>query len=173
MTARKKKEFSFSSILGNKIIKKSHDNYSNVSTNNHLGNKIVGLYFSSSWCSPCRKFTPVLKKFYKEYHLEHNFEIILIPYHEENNTEYYNYFNEMPWYSYSHRNTHGISQLIKYYQCVSVPSLIFINNYGHVIHKVIDYQEREKIIVNPWLLPFFKKQKNNSVSKKSRKKKYH
>ncbi|EMP36292.1 Nucleoredoxin-like protein 2 [Chelonia mydas] len=25
-----------------------------------LQNKIVGLYFSAGWCSPCRDFTPVL-----------------------------------------------------------------------------------------------------------------
>lgn len=169
MTTRKKKDFCFSSILGNKIIKQSQDKYSHVSTNNHLRDKIVGLYFSSSWCPPCRTFTPALIKFYKEYHLEHNFEIILIPYHETNDTEYYNYFKKMPWYSYSHTDISSITQLVKYYKCVSVPSLIFIDNNGQVIHRIIDYQEREKIIINPWLLPFFKKQ-NNSVSKKSKKK---
>ena len=27
-----------------------------------LGGKIVGLYFSASWCPPCRKFSPELSK---------------------------------------------------------------------------------------------------------------
>ncbi|XP_030423561.1 nucleoredoxin-like protein 2 isoform X2 [Gopherus evgoodei] len=31
-----------------------------------LQNKIVGLYFSAGWCSPCRDFTPVLCDFYSE-----------------------------------------------------------------------------------------------------------
>ncbi|XP_041435917.1 nucleoredoxin like 2 L homeolog isoform X1 [Xenopus laevis] len=31
-----------------------------------LQNKIVGLYFSASWCSPCRDFTPILCDFYTE-----------------------------------------------------------------------------------------------------------
>uniref|UniRef100_K7GEY8 Nucleoredoxin like 2 n=1 Tax=Pelodiscus sinensis TaxID=13735 RepID=K7GEY8_PELSI len=31
-----------------------------------LQNKIVGLYFSAGWCSPCRDFTPLLCDFYTE-----------------------------------------------------------------------------------------------------------
>ncbi|RMC18997.1 hypothetical protein DUI87_03596 [Hirundo rustica rustica] len=31
-----------------------------------LQNKVVGLYFSAGWCSPCRDFTPVLCNFYVE-----------------------------------------------------------------------------------------------------------
>ncbi|KFO95471.1 Nucleoredoxin-like 2, partial [Calypte anna] len=31
-----------------------------------LQNKVVGLYFSAGWCSPCRDFTPVLCDFYTE-----------------------------------------------------------------------------------------------------------
>ncbi|XP_029767549.1 nucleoredoxin-like protein 2 isoform X2 [Terrapene carolina triunguis] len=31
-----------------------------------LQNKIVGLYFSAGWCSPCRDFTPILCDFYSE-----------------------------------------------------------------------------------------------------------
>lgn len=31
-----------------------------------LQNKVVGLYFSAGWYSPCRDFTPVLCDFYTE-----------------------------------------------------------------------------------------------------------
>jgi len=31
-----------------------------------LQNKVVGLYFSAGWCSPCRDFTPLLCDFYAE-----------------------------------------------------------------------------------------------------------
>lgn len=31
-----------------------------------LQNKVVGLYFSAGWCSPCRDFTPVLCDFYTD-----------------------------------------------------------------------------------------------------------
>ena len=65
----------------------------------------------------------------------------MIPYHETNDTEYYNYFkNAMV---IIHIQISHITQLVKYYKCVSVPSLIFIDNNGQVIHRIIDYQERE------------------------------
>ena len=38
----------------------------------------VAIYYSASWCPPCRQFTPVLDKFYKENKTEGNFEILLV-----------------------------------------------------------------------------------------------
>lgn len=48
----------------------------------NIDHKKVGLYaiyFSASWCPPCRKFTPELLRFYAEHRKTHkNFEIILV-----------------------------------------------------------------------------------------------
>ena len=41
-----------------------------------LKNKYIGLYFSASWCGPCRSFTPELIKF-RNQHAE-NFEVVLV-----------------------------------------------------------------------------------------------
>ena len=38
----------------------------------------VAVYYSASWCPPCRQFTPVLDKFYNENKIEGNFEILLV-----------------------------------------------------------------------------------------------
>ncbi len=48
-----------------------------------LQNKVVGLYFSAGWCSPCRDFTPLLCDFYTELVEEAQppapFEVVVIP----------------------------------------------------------------------------------------------
>ena len=41
-----------------------------------LKDKYVGLYFSASWCGPCRSFTPELIKFRNQH--QENFEVVLI-----------------------------------------------------------------------------------------------
>lgn len=44
-----------------------------------LKGKIVGVYFSASWCPPCRAFTPQLVEFYNKVRkIGGNFELILV-----------------------------------------------------------------------------------------------
>ena len=38
----------------------------------------IAIYYSASWCPPCRQFTPVLDKFYKDNKKDGNFEILLV-----------------------------------------------------------------------------------------------
>lgn len=40
--------------------------------------KYVVLYFSASWCPPCKKFTPNLVKFYNDHAAKANFDVILV-----------------------------------------------------------------------------------------------
>lgn len=37
-----------------------------VDAGEHLKGKIVVLYFSASWCGPCRQFTPIMKELYQQ-----------------------------------------------------------------------------------------------------------
>ena len=42
--------------------------------------KMIGLYFSGSFCGPCKNFTEYLKMFYEEINCDgYNIEIVLVP----------------------------------------------------------------------------------------------
>ena len=88
------KKFRFSHILGPVL----RHGEKIVNTDLHLHNKIVCLYFSASWCPPCRGFTPELIKFYNKYHRSKNFEIVFIS-RDKTNSEYLKYYKKMPWLS--------------------------------------------------------------------------
>jgi thiol-disulfide isomerase/thioredoxin len=62
-----------------------------------LEGKVVGLYFSASWCPPCKRFTPVLAEAYK--HLQKDgkpFEVVFVSLDNDPNA-YANYLRAMPW----------------------------------------------------------------------------
>jgi len=84
-----------------------------------LSNKIILLYFSASWCTPCKQFTPTLSNFYtimkskvlsrresrigKQGDVEEkdvvddDFEVIFLS-SDYLNHSYKSYASEMPWY---------------------------------------------------------------------------
>ncbi|KAI9124997.1 hypothetical protein K1719_003613 [Acacia pycnantha] len=62
-----------------------------------LKGKRVGLYFSASWCPPCRRFTPTLKEMYnKEVSSKGDFEIVYVSADNADNG-FKGYFSKMPW----------------------------------------------------------------------------
>lgn len=60
--------------------------------------RYFALYYSASWCGPCRAFTPKLKKFYATHRGRGEFEVILISTdRNENSMMRYMKKAEMPW----------------------------------------------------------------------------
>ncbi|KAM4053918.1 nucleoredoxin-like protein 2 [Anomaloglossus baeobatrachus] len=102
-----------------------------------LQNKIVGLYFSAGWCSPCRDFTPVLCDFYTELVQEANqpapFEIVFIS-SDKSAEDMVEYMNQMhgdwlalPWHNpYKH-------DLKNKYKITAIPKLVIVKQNGEVI----------------------------------------
>lgn len=59
---------------------------------------IILLYFSASWCPPCRKFTPILIDFYNNFCKSNNIEIVFIS-SDQDIPSFNEYFKKMPWCS--------------------------------------------------------------------------
>lgn len=98
-----------------------------------LNGKYVGLYFSASWCGPCRSFTPKLAKF-KEIHKE-SFEVVLIG-SDGSSKAQANYMKKykMPWFAL--KNQSDVARDISLsLQVKFIPYLVILDSDGNVITK--------------------------------------
>lgn len=104
-------------------------------------NSLIGLYFSGHWCPPCNHFTPQLLNFYNAVNKEKKqIEIIFIS-HDEDEIEFQEYYNEMPWAAVPY-DFEGREDISESFNIVGIPSLIVINNKG----KLLDLQGKSSII---------------------------
>ncbi|MFP6854514.1 MAG: thioredoxin-like domain-containing protein, partial [Opitutales bacterium] len=96
-----------------------------------LQGKHLGLYFSASWCPPCRTFTPKLIKFRNERLMD--FEVILVGMDRsrEDQRAYVDDY-DMPWPSLPH-DSESLSKLKALFGIKSIPTLIILSPDGVVV----------------------------------------
>lgn len=106
-----------------------------VSAEKALTGKIVAVYFSASWCPPCRAFTPKLVSFYRKAVRRHDLEIVLISSDQsvEKMMEYMKKYN-MPWLAL-HRSDPQALALSKKMQIRGIPTLVVLDKNGKLITK--------------------------------------
>lgn len=89
----------FVALLGARLVGKEGI----VDTTKALGGtKMVLLYFSASWCPPCKQFTPLLIDFYKKSKetpgLENAIEVVYV-WGDRSEADFLGYYEKMPWLS--------------------------------------------------------------------------
>lgn len=118
-------------LLGSNLLDKNNNT---INTKEFLDNtKIIGLYFSGSYCPPCIKFTPILTNIYNQLkELNKSFEIIFIS-SDKTIESFQRYYNHMPWLAlpYEKRNIKTI--LCNIFEVQTIPHLVFLNNNGDII----------------------------------------
>ncbi|KAK7313094.1 hypothetical protein VNO77_37494 [Canavalia gladiata] len=99
-----------------------------------LKRKKLGLYFSASWCGPCRRFTPTLVEVYNEIVPKGDFEIVFVT--DDKDDESFNiYFSKMPWLAIPFSDSETRSGLYELFHVRGIPHLTLLDETGKVVTK--------------------------------------
>ncbi len=123
-----------------------------------LNGKMVAVYFSASWCGPCRGFTPQLVKFYKKVKKNNAFEIVFVS-RDKTATDMKKYMkaDSMPWLAIPF-NDPAAKRLISELKVNGIPTLAVFDKTG----KLISADGRWDVVllgekaVNAWKSPKYK-----------------
>ena len=98
-----------------------------------LDDKIIGLYFSASWCGPCRKFSPRLIEFRNKF--SDKFEVILIGADGSDKAQL-NYMKKylMPWPAMKNKSIEA-KHAGKVVKVEFIPYLVIIDRDGDILTK--------------------------------------
>ncbi|XP_048132436.1 probable nucleoredoxin 1 [Rhodamnia argentea] len=96
-----------------------------------LKGKKIGLYFSASWCGPCRRFTPTLVEVYNELSPRGDLEIIFVS-GDEDEESFSEYFSKMPWLAIPFSDSDKRSSLDEVFKVRGIPRLVFLDGAGTV-----------------------------------------
>lgn len=129
--------FKWSSLFGDILhVKGSDGNKTDVSTDDHLANKTVLVYFSAHWCPPCRGFTPDLAAFYSTMQSKAQvpFEIVFAS-SDRDDASFNEYYAEMPFASIPFSNRAAKDKLSARYGVSGIPMLVVLDTDGSVVSK--------------------------------------
>jgi len=125
------------------------------------GKKLVALYFSASWCPPCRSFSPKLIEFYNS--CKNDLEIVFVS-SDRDEKSFGDYFGKFPWLAMvpaftSDESRDRQGKLANMFQIQGIPSVIvldaktgnFITNNARTEIMQTTSDESKKELVASWL----------------------
>ncbi|GAB2297385.1 hypothetical protein Dimus_031492 [Dionaea muscipula] len=97
-----------------------------------LAGKNVGLYFSASWCPPCRGFTPILSDVYNQLSSSKgDFEVVFVSSDNEEDA-FDGYFSKMPWLAVPFSDHETNARLSELFEVTGIPNLVIIDASGKI-----------------------------------------
>ena len=138
-----------------------------LDTSSALANsRLIALYFSASWCGPCRSFTPMLIEFYnvlkEEVASSHGLEVIFVS-SDRSDTEFQQYYKKMPFKAMPFSQRDLAQRAKSLFAVRGIPSLVIIDSLsGRIVvspeesrrevHQACQYGEQAiERLFNSWL----------------------
>lgn len=97
-----------------------------------LVGKIVGIYFSASWCGPCRRFTPTFVEAYNELYAKGDFEAVFAS-SDKDEESFKEYFAKMPWLAIPFSDSTTRRRLNDLFKVNGIPHLVILDGNGKVL----------------------------------------
>jgi nucleoredoxin len=114
-------------ILGQELVLRTGE----IVETKSLAAPLLALYFSASWCPPCRKFTPELIEFYEKN--RDRVDVVLMGMDQtEAGREKYFSKSQMPWLSVPFNSVTPPMLFEKLGQS-GIPALVIINSNGEIV----------------------------------------
>lgn len=113
-----------------------------------INQPIVALYFTASYCPPCRIFTPQLVEFQSQY----NIPVIVIG-RDKTQQAYDEYMLEQPNHYYVDYNLiQRRNELADKFNIVTIPKLIILDKQQNVVtsNGRVEIQENSKLAITKW-----------------------
>ncbi|EKX37805.1 hypothetical protein GUITHDRAFT_89574 [Guillardia theta CCMP2712] len=100
----------------------------------NLKDKYVGIYFSASWCQPCKAFTPQLIQMYSKLKIADGkpFEIVFVS-ADRSQEAFDSYFGQMPWFAVDFQDGNARSTLSSAIGVEGIPKLALFDTEGRLI----------------------------------------
>lgn len=130
-------------ILGDVLVRSSGEEVDAVSALS--GVKYVLLYFSASWCPPCKVFTPMLAAFYTARAAAENFAVVFIS-SDRDDASFSEYLSRMPWGLALPRLSPKRGDLGRRFRVAGIPHLVVLEAASG---KLVSAVGRERLTAEP------------------------
>jgi Thioredoxin-like len=122
----------FEQLLGQKVI--TNMQLHKCTTNGCMKDQeLIGIYFGAKWKSECKRFNPILKKFYCNAVQQHqNLEIIYIS-ADRSLIEFKDCYATMPYLAMPAGTTTLKNELTKAFKIIEMPALVILDDEGSVV----------------------------------------